>query len=214
MRLVHLNKRERGDTIIEVLFAVTVFAMVAVGSLSIMNQGTATAQRALEITLVRQQIDAQAEAIRYIHTSYVASYQKNTSPPAGSTEEQWAIMTNKATGKGASSASEFGQTDVGQCPGSVPGEKPFILNARTAKVASSVPAMSPPADGSLPPFAQVLYNDDSSVGQAYGLWIEAVPSTTVGSTGFVDFHIRACWSGPGSTAPMTLGTIVRLYEPR
>jgi type II secretory pathway pseudopilin PulG len=73
MRLI-ARRHERGDTIIEVLFAVTVFAMVAVGAMTIMNQGTATAQRSLEVTLVRQQIDAQAEAIRYIHQAYVSAY--------------------------------------------------------------------------------------------------------------------------------------------
>jgi hypothetical protein len=74
--------------------------------------------------------------------------------------------------------------------------------------------MSPPGDGSMPPFSQVVYNSDSSINQAYGIWIEAVPSASANGPGFVDFHIRACWDGPGSTAPMTLGTIVRLYEPR
>lgn len=213
MRLTFSRHAVRGDTIIEVLFAVTVFAMVAVGSLSIMNQGISTAQRALEITLVRQQIDAQAEAIRYIHQSYVTTYQKDVSPPAG-TAAQWVTMTNKITGKGANNASEFGQTGVDNCPATVPGEKPFVLNARTATVAGSTPIMSPPAGGSLPPFAQVAYNDDSSINQTYGLWVEAVPSTNLEGPGFVDFHIRACWNGPGGSTPMTLGTIVRLYEPR
>jgi type II secretory pathway pseudopilin PulG len=213
MRLALRKSRQRGDTIIEVLFAVTVFAMVAVGSLSIMSQGTATAQRALEITLVREQIDAQAEAIRYIHQAYVTGFQKDGLPPTG-TAAQWVDMTNKVTGKGANGPSEFGQTNGEVCSSSVPGEKPFILNARTATIAASTPAMSPPADGSLPPFSQVIYNDDSSINQAYGIWIEAVPSTNVDGPGFVDFHIRACWNGPGSSAPITLGTIVRLYEPR
>jgi len=206
--------RQKGDTIIEVLFAVTVFAMVAVGSMSIMNQGTAAAQRALEISLVRQQIDAQAEAIRYIHQAYVATYQRGVATPTDGTAAEWIKMTNKSTGKGANGASTFGTTAGGRCPDAVPGERPFILNARTAKVASSTPAMSVP-DGSMPPFAQVAYNDDSSIKQAYGIWVEAVPSAVnANSPGFVDFHIRACWDSPGSSAPMTLGTIVRLYEPR
>jgi type II secretory pathway pseudopilin PulG len=214
MRLAR-RQRERGDTIIEVLFAVTVFAMVAVGSLSIMNQGTATAQRALEISLVRQQIDAQAEAIRYTHQAYVATYQRAGTAPTTGPAAEWIKMTNKSTGKGANGASEFGQTNNDRCPASMPGEKPFVLNARKATIATSTPAMSPPADGSMPPFAQVVYNNDSSINQAYGLWVEAVPSViNANSPGFVDFHIRACWDSPGSTAPMTLGTIVRLYEPR
>lgn len=209
MRLGRIRKQQHGDTIIEVLFAITVFAMVAVGSMTIMNQGTATAQRALEITLVRQQIDAQAEAIRYIHQAYVATYQREGSAPTGPAAE-WVEMTVE---KKSVSASPFGQTNVDKCPGSAP-DPSFVLNARKAEVSSAPVQMSPPADGSLPPFAQVDYNDDDSINQAYGIWVEAVPSVGADGPGFVDFHIRACWEGPGSTAPMTLGTIVRLYEPR
>lgn len=213
MRLTRRRPTERGDTLIEVLFAVAVFALVAVGSLAIMNQGTATAQRSLEITLVRQQIDAQAEAIRYIHQAYVAAYQSNGTAPTG-TAAEWTAMTSKTAGKGADRASEFGQTNGTTCPTKAPGQKPFILNARTAKIWDQAPAMSPPDNASLPPYSQVIYNDDSSVSHAYGIWVEAVPSTNSDGPGFVDFHIRACWDGPGSTVPMTLGTIVRLYEPR
>ncbi len=208
-----MRLRERGDTLIEVLFAITIFAMVGVGSLTIMNQGTAAAQRSLEITLVRQQIDAQAEAIRYIHHAYVAAYQGNGNVATGVAAE-WTKMTSKTTGKGADGASAFGETEGARCPSSVPGQRPFVLNARTAAIWSGTPAMEAPLGASLPPFAQVIYNDDSSVSRAYGLWIEAVPSTGSNGPGFVDFHIRACWDSPGSSAPVTLGTIVRLYEPR
>lgn len=212
MRLMR-PKKEAGDTIVEVLFAVAVFAMVAVGSMSIMNQGTATAERSLEITLVRQQIDAQAEAIRYIHDAYVAAFQNNGAAPTG-TAAEWVKMTSKTAGKGADGASAFGQIGGDRCPSTVPGQRPFILNARTATVANSVPVMSAPVGSSLPPFSQVTYNSDSSINQAYGVWIEAVPSAAANGTGFVDFHIRACWDSPGSSAPITLGTIVRLYEPQ
>lgn len=206
------RQREQGDTIIEVLFAVAVFAMVAVGSMSIMNQGTSTAERSLEITLVRQQVDAQAEAIRYIHNAYVAAFQNNGSAVTG-TAAEWLKMTDKITGKGADGASAFGQVAGTSCPSTVPGQRPFILNARTATVASATPVMAAPLNASLPPFSQVIYNSDSSINSAYGIWIEAVPTAATNGPGFVDFHIRACWDSPGSSAPITLGTIVRLYEP-
>jgi type II secretory pathway pseudopilin PulG len=210
MRLRLFRGYERGDTIIEVLFAVTVFAMIAVGSLSIMNQGTATAQRALEITLVRQQIDAQVEAIRFIHQSYVSAYQSGSPAPTTGPAGEWKKMMDK----GVAQASPFGQTGIEQCPAAVPTGS-FILNARQAKVSTSVPVMSPPPGASLPPFSQIIYDDASStISNAYGLWVEAVPSTPASGPGFVDFHIRACWSAAGSSAPATLGTIVRLYEPR
>lgn len=206
------SQRQAGDTIIEVMFAVAVFAMVAVGCLSIMNQGVATAQRSLEVTLVRQQMDAQAEALRYIHQAYVASYDKNTTPTG--TAAQWVKMTSLTSGKGASAPSPFGQVNGNLCPSVTPGQKPFILNTHTATVWASTPTMEPPAGQSLPPFSQVIYNSDSSIAAAYGIWIEAIPSAAGTATGFVDFHIRACWDSPGSNAPVTLGTIVRLYEPR
>ncbi len=211
MRLTQRN--QRGDTIIEVLFAVAVFAMVAVGSLSIMNQGIATAQRALEITLVRQQIDAQAEAIRYIHQAYVAAFQKDGAAPTG-TAAEWTKMTDKATGYGANVASTFGAVTGTACPAAVPGERPFIVNAQAATVSTVLPAMVAPAGASLPPFAQVIYNADTSVKNAYGIWVESIPSAATDGPGFVDFHIRACWESAGSSTPTTLGTIVRLYEPR
>lgn len=213
MRLIN-RQQQKGDTLIEVMFAFAIFALVAVGSLTIMNQGIAAAQRSLEITLVRAQMDAQAEAIRYIHQAYVAAYQKDGPAPTGIAAE-WVAMTSKSSGRGADAASPFGQTDGSVCAASTPGQRPFILNARTAQVEDDVPAASVPDGESLPPFAQVIYNDDSSVNKAYGLWVEAVPSDALSNgTAFVDFHIRSCWSGSGSAAPVTLGTIVRLYEPR
>jgi type II secretory pathway pseudopilin PulG len=199
--------KEQGDTIIEVLFAVAVFAMVAVGAMAIMNQGTAIAQRSLEVTLVRQQIDAQAEAIRYIHQAYVATYQANGTPTG--IAEQWGAMRNAHS---ASAPSDFSQlANETACPPSVPGESPFVLNARRATVAT--PSMTPPASASLPPYAHVEYNNDSSILNTYGIWVEAVPSESPNGPGFVDFHIRACWDSAGSPVPSTLGTIVRLYEP-
>lgn len=211
---MQLRRASSGDTLIEVLFAVAVFSLVAVGCLSIMNQGAATAERSLEVTLVRQQMDAQVAALRYIHQSYVANYHKNAIPTTGPSVE-WVKMTNKtvAGNKAANNASIFA-TDMATCPMATPGEKPFILNARKATIWSSVPSTEPPAGGSLPPFAQVVYNSSSDVTNAYGIWIESVPSTASTRAGYVDFHVRACWNAPGSSVASTLGTIVRLYEPR
>lgn len=208
-----MNK-QRGDTIIEVMFAVAVFAMVAVGSLSIMNQGVSAAQRSLEVTLVRQQMQAQAEAIRFVHDVYVTGYQQGGAAPAGIASE-WKSMT---VDHAEAAASPFGAAAATTCPATVPTGAdlhPFILNARTATVWSQTPSMAPPADGTLPPFSQVMYNSDSSVAHAYGMWVEAVPSgpQAGGAARYVDFHIRACWDSVGTNHPMTLGTIVRLYEP-
>ena len=62
-----MRKLNRGDTLVEVLLGVTIFSLVAVIALETMNRGMAIAQYSLETTLVRQQVDAQAEMLRYAH---------------------------------------------------------------------------------------------------------------------------------------------------
>lgn len=63
---------KRGDTLIEVVFAIVIFSIVSVITINAMNKGVATAQTALEIQMARNEIDAQAEALRFIHTSFQA----------------------------------------------------------------------------------------------------------------------------------------------
>lgn len=62
----------KGDTLIEVTLAVGIFSMVAVAVVSVMSSSTSGAQTALESTLTREEIDAQAEALRFIQSSYIA----------------------------------------------------------------------------------------------------------------------------------------------
>ena len=63
----------KGDTLIEVMFAVGVFGLAAVGAISLMNRGLATAQNTLEVTMARQEIDGQAEILRFLHSAYLSS---------------------------------------------------------------------------------------------------------------------------------------------
>lgn len=63
---------KRGDTIIEVMFAIAVFSLVAVITISMMNLGTANAEGSLELTTARHELNAQAEALRFIHSAYTA----------------------------------------------------------------------------------------------------------------------------------------------
>ena len=194
---------ERGDTIIEVLFAVAIFSMIAVGSLTIMNQGTQAAQRALEITLVRQEMDAQAETLRFLHQSYVATYQRGVTPAVGTPAYEWTRVASRSV----AAASGYGANGATTCP-AMPGSR-FVLNTHTAELSTVTPV---PATGT---FAQLRYSSPTTLSSAQGIWVEAVSSPVVpGQAGFLDFHIRTCWESPGSPSVMTLGTIVRLYEPR
>lgn len=63
---------KRGDTIIEVMFAIAVFCLVAVISVSMMNTGVVQAENALEAAVTRNELNAQAEALRFIHSAYIS----------------------------------------------------------------------------------------------------------------------------------------------
>lgn len=214
LSLSAIKHRQSGDTLIEVLFAVSVFSLVAIGGLTLMNQGSNTSQRALEITLVRQEVDAQAESLRFLHNSYIASYRSGVSTyPADTPAGQWAIMAASIKATGATVASNFG--DYTTCPGSSPSGS-FVINAKAAKFVA--PNEFNPKFREAEVFSKVKY-DGTTVSASHGLWIEAIRSGTSSDTdqanvGFIDFHIRACWDSVGLSVPMTIGTIVRLYEPR
>ena len=205
---------QRGDTLIEVLFAVTVFSLVVVGALSVMNQGTAASQRALEITLVRQQMDAQAETLRFLHDSYVAAYQPgltyNTSDASTSPAEEWYRIMSYVSASGITSATAFAEQQ--RCASTAPTGS-FIVNPRIGQ------AMAPVSYQPAAIWPQLDYNGLGVMTGSSGMWVEAVRSGASSDpdqarAGYVDFHIRACWDAPGLSNSMNLGTIVRLYEPR
>lgn len=70
-------KMKKGDTLIEVSLAIGIFALVAITIAALVSSSMSGAQLSLETTITREQIDAQAEALRYIHASYIAGGQAN-----------------------------------------------------------------------------------------------------------------------------------------
>jgi type II secretory pathway pseudopilin PulG len=66
---------KRGDTLIEVALAIGIFSLVAITVVSVVSASLTGAQSALETTVTREEIDAQAEALRFIHDSYVSGTQ-------------------------------------------------------------------------------------------------------------------------------------------
>ena len=94
---VKLNRSVRGDTFIEVMFAIAIFSLVAVLSIAMMNAGVADAERALELVTARNELNAQAEAIRFIHSSYVSelTLQDCNTAPAGEPCQQYKALWDK-----------------------------------------------------------------------------------------------------------------------
>lgn len=208
-----MSKRDnqRGDTIIEVLFAVTVFSLVAVGGLSLMNQGTAMAQRALEIGLVRQQMDTQADALRYLSRAYVESFQAENSVAAD-------VWEKVVVGNRQDKALDFDMVSNGvDCRLPEGGNyHPFALDVTklndsldTEKHESTISSLVlMPSVKNTATYAKI---ETEPQPEAQGIWVEAVQQAS--SKDFYDFHITGCWQSPGQAAPIKLGTIVRLYAP-
>ncbi len=187
-----------GDTIIEVLLAVTIFSLVAVGALAVMNRGLNTAQQSLEITQVKQQIDSQAAALRAAHVAHIAA-------PAPS--DSWNAIIDQIGPSGSTDKATFGSVT---CPDIPRGS--FAMNPRSGTVQTTLGKMDGTATN---PYSGVWYanNTTTVVSQARGIWIEASRINGGSFPAARDFTIRACWYVAGSSVPQTLETLVRLYEP-
>lgn len=190
-----MRKFNRGDTLVEVLLGVTIFSLVAVIALETMNRGMAIAQYSLETTLVRQQVDAQAEMLRYAHDMKNDTWKK--------------LVDNNSVSISAVNDNE-GNLGVEKCPDDF-STKEFAL-AATPSLASKISILNNPGDYKA---AETYARVDSDTKKTYGISVRLVkPSTATGSrdSNKYDAYIKACWMPVGSKMPATIGTIVRLYD--
>ena len=126
---------KRGDTLIEVTLAVGIFSMIAVAVVATMSSGTTNAQTALETTLARAEIDAQAEALRFIQTSASANKSDKIiklwdgilGKAHGSNEE---IVKNAITNFAPSSCSELYNTENANA-NNIYNQNAFIIDIST-----------------------------------------------------------------------------------
>ncbi|MDO4978924.1 MAG: hypothetical protein Q4E47_02095 [Candidatus Saccharibacteria bacterium] len=65
-------RTKKGDTIVEVALSLAIFGFIAVVTLNSMSESLNLVQNTLELEMARNEIDAQAEAIRFIHNSYLS----------------------------------------------------------------------------------------------------------------------------------------------
>ncbi len=173
----------------------------------LMNQSVNAAQRATEITLVRQQIDGQADMLRALHE--VAA--KSDAPAT----TRWAAIAKMAGDAGTASPTAISDT----CPNQDASDqarhlrsKSFVLdpdNALQIIDGESGDNYQPAGtEVNTPPYAKVQNS------KAYGIWIE--PSAEeIGDdnkVGAYVFRIRTCWDSPGTSKPMQIETVVRLYD--
>ena len=212
------TKMLRGDTIVETMFAFAIFGLIAIVNIQIMQRGTRLNQLALEINLAREQITAQAEALRLLNSAYVAEFvssQGRQSPclPTSNTPKCiWERITNQRI----DSVSIVSLSEVANNRCVAPNHA-FVMDYRF----NGLPQMKKTALQTAKLFPRVVYrnatdsNDiEKGVNYVYqsadGIWVEAVN----GDGTYYDFLIRACWDSPAGQVPTTLETMVRLYVPR
>lgn len=182
-----LATRLKGDTIIEVMVAVTIFSLVAVGSMVLMNNGISMSQRSLEVTLVRQQIDAQVEMLRYVHI-------QAKEDPKGSYRATWdSLLTQGLTDE------PFQLINQDQCPSRINNGVALVAKPSGGVGIINLYNASPAT------YAKIADKDN----EAQGLSIQL---TKVDGGKAYDAYVQACWYSPGLDRPMTIGTIVRLYD--
>lgn len=231
---------KKGDTLVEVTLAVGIFSMIAIAIVAVMSNGVASAQTALETTLTREEIDTQAEAIRFIHSSYIANVNQKENPYA----ELWNAIADKAkTFELASENSEiqsvvqFNPSSCEDLYNSTTSQTighAFIINPR--KLASfndpKEVVIYQNSDIFRPAstYPRLVYTDKTNDGEGLlerkeelfsveGIYVIAVKdnnTTTIGSeksSAFYDFYIRTCWYGNKSSDASTISTVMRLYDP-
>ena len=186
-----IKRNVRGDTIIEVLLAVTLFSLVAVGTMALMNSGVAMAQQSLETTLVRRQIDGQAEMLRFVHDRARGGEQAYV--------DVWNKIKNNISSTG--SPDEILNSDSCKDRFSTGG---FVLYGKDDSTIDIESVSYAPADV----YAKVETNGLGAVAQ--GMDIQLIRATNGKA---YDAYIQACWNTLANEKPMTIGTIVRLYDP-
>lgn len=241
--VVNKTHVKSGDTIIEVVFAITIFCLVAVLSVGLMNEGLRNSESTLELTVVRNEINAQAEALRYIQSNY--SVQKSL----GQNNNQYAGLWDLIEGK-AIEADNLPDYPISNCADAYnsniknsqgknnPTDKLFIVNPRLLSklgeskneeiiagqsILNTAPVLSrlvfESSLNSSTDTSDDTINDNMNMiklKSAEGIWnIVAYDETSMknGEPKFYDFYIRSCWYSPGKTTPTTIGTVIRLNNP-
>lgn len=231
---------KKGDTLIEVLLAVGIFSMIAISVVAVMSGGTSSAQTALETTLAREEIDAQAEALRYIHDSYINDKESaNSELPTIALWQKIIDEKNVYLPSGDSKDADVLQYHPTTCPTKA-SELPkgaFILDTRSLSQPNAAAYKSADTDKDIfapaSTFPRLIFGTDedksliegdvsTTLSRAEGIYIIAVAdkdtTTIISDSGqkyhaFYDFYIRTCWYGTDAETPSTISTVMRLHNP-
>jgi Tfp pilus assembly protein PilV len=180
--------RQRGDTLIEVIMACAMFAMITASIFAIMQRSSAGAYDALERSEVRLQLNQQAELLNYFRDQFVVAAANGQSTTDGA-----AGVWNKFAG------TTYATTTAPGLNSCTPNARAFYFDA----------------DGTSYNFGANAVTAASGMPSAgSGLWIQMVNPSSLPAPvrKFHDFYILACWPSTASSTQY-MSSIVRLYEP-
>ena len=221
---------KKGDTLVEVTLAVGIFSMVAIAVVAVMSGGTSNTQTALETTLAREEIDIQAETLRFIQASAAAEGASD-----GLFSKLWKNITEGAIAEedaeDAGAIYHFSPTSCSSIyPDPDDGEPDAFLQNAFFIDPEKLQNENYRGDAVVSyPDNRNLFHSTSTYpriydGNAEGIFVVAVkdsgtkilsPSTSGISSEnsvsyYYDFYIRTCWDSPGSDRPSTISTVIRL----
>lgn len=177
-------KAERGDTIIEVILAGAILALVTVSSFSIMQRASSSAYDALERSVVRLEINTQTELLNYFRDSYVKALADGSPIVPDSPADQWLQITAVPEYTGA-------------------------LNLETCELSDSAFYLNKNGLGDGP---VVVSEGRPEAGK--GLWVFRVdPPGGPPIRNYHDFYILSCWESTTSNQ-QRMSSVVRLYDPK
>jgi hypothetical protein len=229
-----IKSTRRGDTIVEVLFAVAIFGVVAIVAIQMMNRGTVIVQTAIEAQQARNEMDAQVAAINFIHNGFLAE----RGHPVGvrQFEELWDRII--ASPRSAAPplhppdrSCDFAMLNSPAAPDA------FVINTRALLGRGSLGydatkiVRRPNTTGSsfivAPIYPRIVFAGTDGnlltetaifddVVSVEGLQVFAVASANLinGQPEFFDFHVRSCWRPAGQNTDTKLSTIIRSLNPR
>lgn len=190
------TSRERGDTLVEVLMAFSILALVAVSAFAVMNRGVGEAQNALERSQVRSFATQQVELLTYLRDQYTLALASG-----GSTATYPANLWVQIQTRGISNRSTA-PTAVSECSNVMSNSFYLSRNSATNVI-------------ELTPFTATNLSTPTLARPGAGMWIEPIASTSTGHLAYqkyVDLYIKACWDPAAGDTKQNLSTVVRLYD--
>jgi len=198
-------RAKRGDTLIEVMIAMAILAVITIVTVTMMNSGLNVAERSLELTTARNELNAQAEALRFIHSSYISEINlpkcddnPNNDRRCQAFAEIWGKITDLALEWNTARKVQFPVSDCAKMyeDNNLASDNAFIINTRrlqasnttsSSNLDSIVTASGSPSVFTMPDLnARLLYaGQDTSLHEltnytnlikAQGIWVVGVKS--------------------------------------